>query len=59
MGLEHDIGLVKTGYLADLLLVDGDPSADVRVLQDKARLKMIMKGGAMHKAPEPAAAHAA
>jgi imidazolonepropionase-like amidohydrolase len=36
---------VKRGYLADLLLVDGDPLADVRVLQDKSRLAFIMKGG--------------
>ena len=49
MGL--DVGLVKEGWLADLLLVDGDPTADVAILQDKDRLKMIMKGGAFHKAP--------
>lgn len=49
MGLE--VGLVKEGWLADLLLVDGDPTADVAILQDKDRLKMIMKGGAFHKAP--------
>jgi imidazolonepropionase-like amidohydrolase len=49
MGLE--VGLVKEGWLADLLLVDGDPTADVAVLQDKDRLTMIMKGGAFHKAP--------
>lgn len=34
------------GYFADLLVVDGDPLLDVRVLQDKARLKLIMKDGA-------------
>ncbi|MGH6746974.1 amidohydrolase family protein [Novosphingobium sp.] len=49
MGLE--VGLVKEGWLADLLLVDGDPTADVAILQDKDRLKMIMKGGVLHKAP--------
>lgn len=41
----HELGLVKPGYLADLLLVDGDPLADVRVLQDKSRFAFIMKGG--------------
>lgn len=41
----HELGLVKAGFLADLLLVDGDPLADVRVLEDKARLAWIMKGG--------------
>lgn len=41
----HDLGQVKPGFLADLLLVDGDPLQDVRVLQDRKRLAMIMKGG--------------
>ena len=39
------IGLVKPGYLADLLLVDGDPLTDIRVLQDNKRFAFIMKGG--------------
>ena len=51
MGL--DVGQVREGYLADLLLVDGDPTHDVTLLQDKANIRMIMKGGAMHKAPAP------
>lgn len=58
MGLAHEIGMIKPGYLADLLLVDGDPTQDVRLLQDKAKLLMIMKGGAMHKAPAELAATA-
>jgi imidazolonepropionase-like amidohydrolase len=41
----HELGQVKPGFLADLLLVDGDPLHDVRVLQDKTRFAMIMKGG--------------
>jgi imidazolonepropionase-like amidohydrolase len=42
---------VKPGYLADLLLVDGDPTRDVRLLQDRNRIAMIMQGGRLHKAP--------
>ena len=45
MNRGHELGLVKQGYLADLLLVDGDPLKDVRVLQDKKRFAFIMKGG--------------
>ncbi len=45
------LGQVKADYLADLLLVDGDPLADLSLLLDTRRLTMIMKGGAFHKAP--------
>ena len=41
----HELCLLKPGYLADLLLVDGDPLADVRVMQDKSRFAFVMKGG--------------
>jgi imidazolonepropionase-like amidohydrolase len=51
MGRGHELGLIKEGYLADLLLVDGDPTEDVSILQDASRLDMIMQGGRMHKAP--------
>ncbi|MET0679861.1 MAG: amidohydrolase, partial [Burkholderiales bacterium] len=43
------IGMLRCGWLADILVVNGDPTSDVRVLQDQARLTMIMKGGAFHK----------
>jgi imidazolonepropionase-like amidohydrolase len=38
-------GAALEGYLADLLLIDGDPLKDIRVLQDKQRFAFIMKGG--------------
>jgi imidazolonepropionase-like amidohydrolase len=44
---------VRNGYLADLLLVDGDPLADVRILQDRNRLLAIMQNGVFHKPPPP------
>ncbi|HXQ50766.1 MAG TPA: amidohydrolase family protein [Stellaceae bacterium] len=56
MGMGDELGLVKEGYLADLLLVNGDPTQDVRILQDRDNLLMIMKDGAYHKAPSLAAA---
>jgi imidazolonepropionase-like amidohydrolase len=46
-----ELGQIKPGYLADMLLVDGDPIANIRVLQDKTRLLAIMKDGQFHKAP--------
>ena len=51
MGMGNELGQVKPGYLADLLLIDGDPTQDVRLLQDRKRILMIMKGGRLHKAP--------
>jgi imidazolonepropionase-like amidohydrolase len=44
-----DVGTLEPGKLADLLLVDGDPLDDVRILQDKERLALIMQGGHIHK----------
>ena len=44
-----DVGQVRAGYLADLLLVEGDPTSDVRLLQDKDNLAAIMKGGQFYK----------
>jgi imidazolonepropionase-like amidohydrolase len=51
MGLEHELGRIEPGYLADLLLVRGDPTRDVALLQDKQNLLAIMKDGRFHKAP--------
>ena len=51
MGLPGELGLIREGYLADILLVDGDPLADVTILQDAARLTAIMKDGDFHKRP--------
>ncbi len=38
------LGTLEAGRLADLVVVDGDPLDDVRVLQDHARLR-VMKDG--------------
>jgi imidazolonepropionase-like amidohydrolase len=45
------LGQIRPGYLADLLLVDGNPLADIRILQDRDRLLAIMKDGVFHKRP--------
>ena len=51
MNRADELGQVKAGYLADLLLVDGDPLADITVLQDRDRLAAIMKDGVFYKEP--------
>ena len=49
IGSGEKLGEVKEGYLADLLLVDGDPLADLSVLRDPQRLVAIMKDGQLYK----------
>ena len=44
-----DVGRVEVGYLADLLLVDGEPTEDVAVLADPQNLKLIMIDGHVHR----------
>jgi imidazolonepropionase-like amidohydrolase len=44
MRMQDRIGTLKAGFLADLIVVDGDPLRDIAVLQDRARLS-VMKGG--------------
>lgn len=54
MGMGSELGQIRESFLADLLLVDGNPLDDVTILQDRAKLLAIMKDGAFRKAPAPA-----
>ncbi len=45
MGLDH-IGRIETGKQADLLLVEGDPTQDIRMAADKANHRAVYKAGA-------------
>jgi imidazolonepropionase-like amidohydrolase len=44
-GRGDDLGTVTVGKLADLLVVDGDPVADIHVLQDPEALLAVLLGG--------------
>jgi len=46
---QGNLGTLVPGALADMLLVDGDPLADVTILEDQNRLAMVMKDGAIHR----------
>jgi imidazolonepropionase-like amidohydrolase len=48
----HELGQVKDGYLADLLLVDGDPLANIAILRDPKRILAVMKDGVFAKRPD-------
>jgi len=54
----HELGVVKEGYLADLMLVDGDPLANLAILRDPKRILAVMKDGVFAKRPEIAAQRA-
>ena len=45
LGMERDIGTVEKGKLADLVVADGDPLADVKLLQNPERIALVLKGG--------------
>jgi imidazolonepropionase-like amidohydrolase len=45
LGLVRDLGTVEKGKLADLIVVAGDPLGDVALLQDRARIALVLKGG--------------
>ena len=44
--LDDRLGTLAPGKLADLLLVDGDPLTDIRILEDRSKLSLIVKAGA-------------
>jgi imidazolonepropionase-like amidohydrolase len=39
------VGTLEAGKYADLVVVDGDPLADITVLQDLDRIRTVMQGG--------------
>ena len=45
LGAGDRLGTLEPGKLADLLVVDGEPDRDVRLLQDPARLLVVMQQG--------------
>ena len=47
---EGKLGTIAAGACADLLIVDGDPLTDLRVMLDPAKnLKFVMKDGIIYK----------
>lgn len=49
LGRAGDVGAIAPGRYADIIAVDGDPLADVRVLE---HVRFVMKGGKVEKAAQ-------
>jgi imidazolonepropionase-like amidohydrolase len=49
MGMGDRLGQISPGYLADLLLVNGDPTKNVAILQQQECIDAIMLDGAFWK----------
>ena len=45
----EDWGTLEQGKAADLLVVDGDPSQDIKILSDKDRIEAIVVDGQFQK----------
>ena len=45
LGLDGEVGAIAAGRLADLLVVNGDPSKDVTLLGDKNNIKRVFLNG--------------
>ncbi len=45
LGMKDEVGTIESGKLADLLVVNGNPAEDITVLQNRANLDVVMKGG--------------
>jgi imidazolonepropionase-like amidohydrolase len=45
LGLDHLIGTVEPGKVADLIVIDGDPTADVGILTDPDRIHLVFQIG--------------
>ena len=50
---EKDLGTIEAGKLADVIAVDGDPLKNIRCLQDKKNIKIVMKEGRIYADRRP------
>jgi imidazolonepropionase-like amidohydrolase len=51
LGRKGELGVIAPGAAADLIAVDGDPTADVTELE---RVRFVMAGGRVARGPETA-----
>jgi imidazolonepropionase-like amidohydrolase len=45
LGMDREVGTLEPGRLADLIVVDGNPLDDIKILLEPRRIEMVFKGG--------------
>jgi len=50
---EKDLGTIEAGKLADVIAVDGDPLKNIRCLQEKKNIRIVMKEGRIYADRRP------
>lgn len=45
LGKEEFIGTIEPGKYADIIVVDGDPLEDIKILQEREKIRMVIKDG--------------
>lgn len=51
--MEDQLGTLESGKLADVLLVEGRPDADIRVLRDSSHVRLVIQDGRIVKNAMP------
>jgi imidazolonepropionase-like amidohydrolase len=51
VGLDGQLGQLVPGYLADIIVVDGDPLRNLHVLVDKRNIRVVIKDGEIQEFP--------
>jgi imidazolonepropionase-like amidohydrolase len=52
LDLQDEIGVLAAGKKADVVIVDGDPLADITILQREEKITYVFKDGRMVKSPQ-------
>src|SRR5690606_21135741 len=45
IGLEKNLGTIEVGKHADILAIEGNPLQDIKILQNREKIKIVMKDG--------------
>lgn len=52
VNLENEVGTIAEGMLADMILVDGDPSKELSLLYTPGKIETVILGGVIQHFPE-------